>query len=435
MTFRIVSLGCVKNQVDAEIMDGVLRRLGWQAVQSGSDWVLVNTCGFIRSAQEESLAVTQALLDAGERVVLTGCLSQRWAHALLKAYPKLAGCFGNRRPELIGEFLLHRLSRGERVWLPEAEGADVDEAYRDRPLHGLPFVAFVKLSEGCDHRCAYCAIPLIRGPQRDRPQAAVLREVEALLARGVREINLVAHDLASWGGGLVELVKTLDRWPGRWWLRLLYLYPERFPLSLVDLLAEANHLVPYFDLPIQHGSPTVLKRMGRSPQGPSLLLDLAARLRQRRPEVALRTTFIAGYRGETEEEFQQLVDFQGQLEPDWAGIFPYSHEEGTPAFGAIDLGPLPPSGVVKKRVRRFERLQMAITRRRLEARLGTRVEVLVEERLEGTSTVLARAPFQAPEVDGLVVVTGTAAQPGDFLDVELQAVRGVDLLARPLNPL
>ncbi len=432
MRFHLVNLGCAKNQVDAEIMAGALREAGWIRTESPkeADVTLINTCGFIRDAQKESLDTLLAHVEDGAQVVATGCLSQRWARALLEGIPQLAGCFGNRRPEAIVEFLSERLPRGERIWIPDAEHADLDRAYRSRPLEGLSFVAFVKVSEGCDHHCTYCAIPLIRGRRRDRPFEAVLSEIRELLHRGVKEINLVAHDLANWGGGLTRLVQTLEDWPGEWWLRLLYIYPENFPEDLVPLFRHSRHLVPYLDIPFQHGSPSLLRRMGRKSH-PQQLIDLVRRLRREVPELALRTSFITGFRGETEAEFEELLRFQEEAAPDWAGIFAYSHEEGTAAWRNTHLGRLPPARVAAARKRVFEERQLRITQAALEKRLGQSVRILLEERLEGTRTFLGRAFFQAPDVDGLTMVrfVGDLPQPGSFAVARLVEVRGVDLIA------
>jgi len=432
MTYFIVNLGCVKNQVDAEIMDGALRQAGWEPSPEPqkAQVILVNTCGFIREAQRESIQILQECLDVGPKVIGTGCLSQRWARSLMSALPNLAGCFGNRRPEAIVEFLTERLPRGERIWLPDAEGADLDRAYRERPLQGLPFIAYVKISEGCDHHCTYCAIPQIRGRQRDRPKDAILREVDSFLSKEVKEINLVAHDLASWGEGLVDLVRKLDAFPGEWWLRLLYIYPENFPEELIEVMAQSRHLVPYLDIPFQHGSPAVLRRMGRKTD-PQQSLELIHRLRQQIPQLAVRTTFITGFRGETEEEFQELLAFHRQLAPEWAGIFAYSHEEGTSAWNNTKLGCLPPSKIVLQRKKRFEQQQQDLTLQALTQFINQETAVLVEEKMEGTRTVLGRTCFQAPDVDGLTLVRWEhqAPEPGQFIKVRITGVRGVDLTA------
>lgn len=433
MKFHLVNLGCAKNQVDAEIMAGSLQEAGWERVSSPeeADFTLINTCGFIRDAQKESIDTLLEHLGDGTQVVATGCLSQRWARALLEGIPQLAGCFGNRRPEAIVEFLTRKLPAGNRVWLPEADQADLDRAYRLRPLEGLPFVAYVKVSEGCDHHCTYCAIPLIRGPKRDRPFDAVLSEIRELLNRGVKEINLVAHDLANWGGNLGRLVETLEQWPGEWWLRLLYIYPENFPKDLIPLFRHSRHLVPYLDIPFQHGSAAMLRRMGRR-SDPQQLIDLVRHLRQEIPSLALRTTFITGFRGETDKEFEDLLQFQQDVAPDWAGIFAYSHEEGTAAWRTPSLGPLPPARVVAERKRVFEERQQLLTQTALARRVGQQVSILIEEALVGTRSFLGRASFQAPDVDGLTTVrfSKSLPTPGSFVRAKIEGVRGVDLIAQ-----
>ncbi len=437
-TFYIEQLGCAKNQVDGEIMAGALLAKGWEAAgeASSAGVVLVNTCGFIQSAQEESLQTLLAFTQEHDCVVATGCLSQRWAENLTENIPELAGCFGNRKPEDIGTFLEEKLPAGFKVWRPEGNDADTDLVYRQRPLHGFPFSAYVKISEGCDHHCTYCAIPLIRGHQRDRPLKAVAAEVENLLARGVKEINLVAHDLANYGPGLISLIKLLDTYKGKWWLRLLYIYPETFPLEILDLMKTNTHLVRYLDIPFQHGSDSLLKIMGRKSRRKDLE-NLVSKIRFELPDLALRTTFITGFRGESKADFQELLEFQKTIQPEWSGIFAYSPQEGTPAeLNPKTMGKLPPKSKVLERKNAFEEAQNLITAGRLSRFIGSIVEVLIEELLEERGTALGRTPFQAPDVDGLTVVRLTRsplAKPGDIIKVFLEGVTGVDLRGREIN--
>jgi ribosomal protein S12 methylthiotransferase len=288
----------------------------------------------------------------------------------------------------------------------------------------------LKIAEGCDNRCSYCAIPLIRGPLASRSRAEILAEAEELLARGVRELILVAQDLASFGldrgaGELPALLRELARSGGEFWLRLLYIHPDHFPGEILELAASDPRLLPYFDLPFQHASPAVLSRMGRrgSSEG---YLALISRIRERLPDAVLRSTFLVGFPGETEEDFRRLLEFQQAAQLDWAGVFAYSREEGTPAYAL--------SGRVSRRLAGerkalIEQAQVPITRARLERHLGRVLPVLIEEPVLGEALSLGRAYLQAPEVDGLVVVRASGLQAGSLHRVRIERLAGVDLEA------
>ena len=442
--FFLENLGCAKNQVDAEIMIAALEAAGWELTddpQSAST-ILVNTCGFIEPAKQESINVTLEHIDAvpSARVVMTGCLSQRYPEELAAEIPELAGVFGNRAPARIVEFLSGLDLGGPRTMVPSG-GL---EAHRRTHLLSFPGSAFVKVSEGCDNRCTFCAIPLIRGAMRSKPLDDVIVEIRDLLDRGIREINLVAQDLASYGRDLDgaspdELLRQISALDGEFWVRLLYVYPERFPSSFFPILRDDARLLPYFDIPFQHASRDVLRRMGR-PGSSESYHALIRTIRAELPDAVLRSTLLVGFFGESTAAFDELLAFQEEAALDWLGVFPYSPEEGTPAMrGAPDLDVSPQ--VALERAALLEERQRAITHARMERFVGTDLDVLVEELVPDEPLAIGRCYAQAPDVDGSVVVhvpdegvtSGSArVSPGEFVRCRIVRRNGLDLEAVPL---
>ncbi len=455
-TFFLENLGCAKNQVDAEIMIAALEATGWRrcAEAGEASVILVNTCGFIGPAKQESIDVALGFLSEypEARVVLAGCLSQRYPDDLASGIPELAGVFGNRAPARIVE-LLDSIAAGTAPGLEDAQARDTGprvlvptvgrdgspglESHTRSSLLSLPGSAYVKVSEGCDNRCAFCAIPMIRGRSRSKPIEAVLGEIDALLDRGIREINLVAQDLAAYGrdqpgSSPQELLRAVSRRQGRFWVRLLYVYPDHFPDSFFPLLQADSRLLPYFDVPFQHASAAVLRRMGRpgSSQG---YLELVRRIRAALPDAVIRSTFLVGFFGESEDDFRELLEFQQQAELDWLGVFPYSPEEGTPAMRGDPPLDVPPA-LASRRAAEVERRQREITHARMERFAGRELDVLVEELVPGEPLALGRCYAQAPEVDGSVVVNAPegSLRPGAFTRCRIIRRNGLDLEAVPL---
>lgn len=434
-------------------MIAALERAGWTRANDpeDADTILVNTCGFIEPAKEESITTTLGFLEAypRSRVVMTGCLSQRYPEELAAEIPELAGVFGNRAPARVPEFLADLDAGGERVRIPSS-GL---EAHERTHLLSFPGSAFVKVSEGCDNRCSFCAIPLIRGSHRSKPMDAILAEVRSLLDRGVVEINLVAQDLASYGKDLPEatpeeLLRRISALPGDFWVRLLYVYPERFPDSFFPILRADPRLLPYFDIPFQHASAKVLRGMGR-PGDAGRYLALVRRIRHELPDAVIRSTLLVGFFGETDEAFEELLAFQRQADLDWLGVFPYSPEEGTPAMRG---DPKPEVGrkLAERRARTVEERQREITERRMDRFVGRDLDVLVEELVPEEPLAIGRCYAQAPEVDGAVVVhvpeeeleadggaadadaTALRVVPGRFVRCRIVKRNGLDLEAVPL---
>jgi ribosomal protein S12 methylthiotransferase len=442
MTFTIESLGCAKNQVDSELLIAELERSGlqWASEADRADAVIVNTCGFITSAKEESIRTALQLKQRypAKKVILAGCLVQRYGAVLSQALEELDGFVGLFDPQGIRELLVpvapgceRRAERGRQPGGAEHIGRGAERGRqpgRRERLLSYPGSAYLKIAEGCGNRCSYCAIPLIRGPLASRTRAEILGEAEDLLARGVRELVLIAQDLGSFGMDrgapeLPSLLRDLARIGGEFWVRLLYIHPDHFPEEILELQAADPRLLPYFDLPFQHASPNVLSRMGRRGSSETYLA-LIRRIRARLPDAVLRSTFLVGFPGETEEDFHRLLEFQQAAELDWVGVFAYSREEGTPAYGF--------RGRVSRRLAQsrkaqVEQAQVPITARRLERHLGRTLPVLIEEPVNGETLSLGRAYLQAPEVDGLVVVRAASLPPGSLHRVRLERLAGVDL--------
>ncbi len=419
-SFYIESLGCAKNQVDSELMIAALQGAGWQLAAGPSDAevIIVNTCGFIAAAKSESIETSLELKarNPGRKVVMVGCLSERYGEELREQLPEIDAFLGNKDPAAI-------------VALVEgsARPAAAARPYERQHLLSFPGSAYVKIAEGCGNRCTYCAIPLIRGDLASREPDAIVTEIRGLLDRGVRELILIAQDLGSYGKdlgttGLVDLLSSISRLEGGFWVRMLYIHPEHFPDGVLDLVASDERFLPYFDLPLQHASPSILRAMGRRGD-PERNLELLSGIRARLPRAAIRSTFLVGFPGETEEDFDRLLAFQEQARLDWMGAFTYSREEDTRAYS---LPGRVTKAVAEKRKSEVELRQVPITERALDARVGETMDVLVEEPVEGEQMSIGRGYLQAPDVDGLVVVR-RRLPAGSMARVRITRRNGVDL--------
>ncbi|HVF13950.1 MAG TPA: 30S ribosomal protein S12 methylthiotransferase RimO [Acidimicrobiales bacterium] len=421
-TFWLETLGCPKNQVDSDKLVGTLTADGMSAASrpEDADLVVVNTCAFIEPARKESIDTVLALADvrrAGARLVVTGCMAERYGSELAEALPEVDAVVGFGVPITL---TLGRPPMGAVVDPVPVDVARLDLLNLPRPRSEAPW-AYVKVAEGCDRTCGFCAIPSFRGKQRSRTEESILEEVEALQAE---EIVLVAQDLASYGrdvgrkGAIVPLVEAVAARVRR--VRLLYLYPSELDDRLVDTICATG--VPYFDLSLQHVSKPLLRRMRRWGDGDRFLRRIAS-IRDREPDAAFRTSFIVGYPGETEDDHDLLLRFLEDAQLDWAGFFAYSAEAGTHAAtldGAVD------EAVVAERMRELGELQDSITLGRREELVGSAIEVLVDEPGVG------RSHREAPEIDGVVNLTGGFAT-GTFATVTVTGAAGVDLEATDLG--
>jgi ribosomal protein S12 methylthiotransferase len=424
MKVAVVTLGCDKNTVDSERYVASLADRGAEYTPNLEDAevILVNTCGFIDAAKKESIdALVEAgrLKDSGrcKAVVGIGCMVQRHKDELIEALPEVDVFLGSAEVDrLIPEL--------EERGLLGAE--DVPQVHPGVRLFtgGLPHVRYLKISEGCDHGCAFCAIPLMRGKHRSFALDDIVREAQLLEAQGVRELNLVAQDLAHYGRdkrgeglGLPDVLQALLSETTIPWIRMLYVYSAGLTPRLLELMATERRIVPYLDMPIQHGSDAVLARM-RRPERQRTIRERVARIRDTVPDVAIRTTCIVGFPGETDADFETLLAFLEEIQFDRVGAFTYSPQEGTRAAEMDDDVPEP---VKLERLERLNELQRLITGDRYEARIGQTVRALVD-RVDDEQTQ-ARTVWQADDIDGVTyIVDGPALTPGSFVDVRLDAV-------------
>jgi ribosomal protein S12 methylthiotransferase len=429
------SLGCAKNQVDSEVMLGSLVLGGYTIAEDLADAqvAVVNTCSFIEAAREESIEAILSLAarkQEGELValVVAGCLPQRYGRDLARELPEVDAFVGTGEFQHIAPILDEVLEGGGRGVYVDAGRTHLYDEQSPRLLIGSRHSAYVKIAEGCDRVCAFCAIPGIRGRFQSRTLESVVAEARALGREGVRELNVVSQDTCSWGKDiygrprLPELACALDRIEGVDWVRFLYLYPSAVTDALIDVLASGERVLPYIDVPLQHASDRMLKAMRRGTT-PNRQRRLLARVRERIPDVVIRTTFIVGFPGETDEDFEELCEFVRESRFDRVGVFRYSDEEGTRAETLADKVPV---GVARARYRRLMELQRDIMRKGLEAHVGRRVRVLVESGSGGFST--GRLWSQAPEVDGMVLLKGDA-RVGEMVDATVTGVRSSDLEA------
>jgi ribosomal protein S12 methylthiotransferase len=436
---HFVSLGCPKNQLDTEVMLGALALDGFAIAEDleDADVAVVNTCAFIESAREESI---QAILDVADHresgrlraLLVTGCMPQRYGDELAKELPEVDAFIGTglypRVPAILEDVLEGR-SRGVYV---EARRTHLSDHTAPRVLIGPGHSAYVKTSEGCDRVCAFCAIPGIRGRFQSRTAESLVAECRDLAAAGVLEVNLVAQDQTSWGKDLPgrpklsELLSALDGVDGLEWIRLLYVYPTAVTDPLLEVMAGAKRVLPYVDVPLQHAADPVLRAMKRGVTA-ERQWKLVERLREALPDLTLRTTFLVGFPGETEADFEALVDFVRAARFDRVGVFRYSDEEGTAAF---DLPNKVPRAVARERHRHLLSVQREIMAEKLSALVGSEQRLLVDR--AHLHTAEARLASQAPEIDGGVVVKGNV-ETGRMVRARITGVRdGVDLEAEAL---
>lgn len=428
----VISLGCDKNRVDSERLIRYLTDAGFEITneEDKAQVLIVNTCAFIASARREAVETILSTAEnkkSGdcEKLIVSGCLPVKHLAELEEGLPEVDAFIGTanygRLPEIIA-----RLYAGERV--SDTEETDpFNGAARtlSTPMH----YAYLKIAEGCDNRCTYCTIPAIRGAYRSRDFASLVAEAEGLAESGVKELILVAQDTTRYGsdlgGGenLAGLVRRLHEIEGLEWIRLMYLYPESVTDELISVMAELPKVCKYADIPMQHISDGILKRMGRRTGGADIK-DLITRMRKRMPELSVRSSFIVGFPGETEEEFRELLEFLTEYRLNNAGFFGYSREEGTPAYR---LPGQVPRGVIRRRLSEAGRRQKEIVRDINSGLVGRTVRVLYEGIDYGKGKLYGRTEWNAPEVDGLVYFDSAFADVGSFCEVEIRRAKDYDL--------
>ena len=439
-----MSLGCPKNLVDSEVMMGLLARQGYELTtdSQSADVLVVNTCGFIDSARQESVDTILEMAQLKEtgnlkRLVVAGCLVERYREELQREIPEIDALIGvNQLKEI--ETVVEPF--GRRSLPVYSEGASVPELYlydetTPRLRATAPYTAYVKIAEGCDHTCAFCIIPKLRGVFRSRSPESIIREVEMLAAQGVKEFVLISQDTTTYGSdlalkdGLARLVASIADVKGVEWVRFLYCYPTAITDELLRVMAERPNVCKYFDIPLQHASRRVLQRMKRGGTRASYE-RLIERIRERVPGVAVRTTFIVGFPGEREEDFEELVDFVRAVEFDRVGVFTYSDEENS---AAVELDEKVDQQVARKRERRLMKEQARISRRKNRKLVGQRVKVLLEGKSKESDLLLeGRMETQAPEIDGSILINdapeGADVRPGEFVTVEITEAHEHDLI-------
>lgn len=433
----IVNLGCAKNVVDAEEMLGVLAEHGYTltADTSRADAIIINTCGFIASAKEESLSAIRDAIRWKRRrrakVIVAGCLSQRYGQKLLEQVPDVDALIGVGQMARIHEVVERTLSSDQLVvehTPPQHRWARTGT----RVLSTAPWSAYLKISEGCDHQCTFCAIPAFRGGHVSKPIERVLAEAEDLARRGVKEVNLIAQDTTQYGFDLTgkqmlpHLLRELSAMNAFRWIRVLYCYPSRLTDQVINAFASTPGVLPYVDLPLQHADDEILRAMMR-PIGREKYIELIRRLREANPDMTVRSTFIVGFPGETDQHFANLLSFLEEAQLDRVGAFIFSPEDGTPAE---KLPNRVPQRVAQERYDRLMRLQARISLMRNRAWIGREMEVLVEAAHPSQRNLwIARSFRDAPEVDGVVLVRGRNLQPGTFVQVTITDATTYDLIA------
>jgi ribosomal protein S12 methylthiotransferase len=438
----MVSLGCPKNLVDAEVMLGVLSRQEYEITmnEKDADVIIVNTCSFIKEAKQESI---DAILDLAERkhdgrchtLIVSGCLPQRYQEELAKELPEVDIFIGTGDYPRIAEILA------------ESSGSDGQLRYIGDPdfiydetlprLNSSPaWYSYLKIGEGCSNRCSYCIIPELRGAYRSRPVDSLVAEAERLVARGVKEINVISQDITRYGSDLAEgatletLVRRLVDIDGLRWIRLLYAYPDGITDDLIKMIRDEPKVCKYLDIPIQHISDRVLKAMKRR-STEQQIRDLIAKLRVEIPGIALRTSLIVGFPGETVEDFNNLTHFVEQIQFDRLGVFCYSKEEGTPA---AEMPEQVTERVKRERYRKLMRSQARLSFRRNRALIGTTEQVIVEGYSEETELLLkGRSSRQAPDIDGQVYITSGTADVGDIVSLKITDSSDYDLIGEILE--
>jgi ribosomal protein S12 methylthiotransferase len=476
MKIGFVSLGCPKNLVDGEVMLGIARDAGHEITTdaSGADVLVVNTCAFIDSAKQESI---DAILEMAaqkrdgqcSRLVVTGCLAERYRDELRKEIPEIDAVLGTGEvPEILTAIgappgmrgagcgirqdktvpvTFFRSSPAQRDRIPDpgsripapAPPTYIYDADTPRLLTTPKHFAYVKIAEGCDYTCAFCIIPTLRGGYRSRAAESIVREARRLAAQGVRELLLISQDTTFYGidrgerGALARLLRELNAIDGLEWIRLLYLYPTTITDDVLDAMAECEKVCRYVDLPLQHAAAAVLKRM-RRPGNRKTYDKLLARIRERVPDVTLRTTLIVGFPGETEADFGELEAFVADTRFDHVGVFTYSHEDGTRAYAFADDVP---AAVKRKRRNALMARQKKIVAASQRSRIGSEVQVLIDGRSPEHELVLqGRLEGQAPDIDPVVFLTDCAAEayaPGQLIRAKIVGARGYDVIAMPVG--
>jgi len=441
----MISLGCPKNAVDTEYLLGDLVNTGYEITtrQEEADVLVVNTCGFIESAKRESvdaiLEMAQLKTDGKcRKLIVTGCLSERYSDELLKEIPEIDHIFGvNQYPRLKQVLREPDPSSGMTEARNQMNGpAEYFEPYANRILTTPHYSAYLKIAEGCSNKCAFCIIPKMRGNIRSQPLASLVTEARQLAENGVRELNLISQDTTMYGldlrmkNGLVRLLRSLVEVRGIEWIRLFYCYPTFIDTELIEFIAAESRVCSYIDVPLQHTHDEMLARMKRQ-EREKTVRSMLEEIRSKIPGVALRTTFITGFPGETEAHFRHMLDFVQETRFDHVGAFTYSHEEGTTAYDYPDDVPLK---VKQERKDELLKVQKEISLQKNQSKIGEVYPVLVEGcDSEESYLVTGRLPTQAPEIDGQVIIEASDVEPGQIVPMRIIAATDYDVVATRID--
>ena len=427
-TIAISHLGCEKNRIDSEHMLGLLAQAGYQVDSNEelADYVIVNTCSFIQAAREESVRTLVELAEADKKIVITGCMAQHFQGELLEELPEAVAVVGSGDYNKIVE-VVERTQTGERVEEVTPEPVFIADETVPRYRTTAEGIAYLRVAEGCDYRCAFCIIPHLRGKQRSRSLESIVAEAESLASQGVREIILISQITTNYGVDLygkpmlAELLIELGKVDVPW-IRIHYAYPTGLTPAVLAAIRDTPNVLPYLDLPLQHSHPEILRAMNRPWQG-RVNDAIIERIKQELPQAVLRTTFIVGFPGETEEHFQHLVDFVKRHQFDHVGVFTFSPESETPAYTMENQ--VPPE-IAEERRDILMQVQQPIADAKNSSCVGKQVDVLIEQEHPGTGLLVGRSARFAPEVDGLVYVRGEAAL-GSIVSVNITAADVYDL--------
>lgn len=426
----LISHGCAKNLVDSELMLGTLAQNGYEITlnENESDIVIVNTCSFIHDAEKESVDSILEMVNEGKKVIIAGCLAQKHGDELKKAIPEIAAMVGTTEFTKIVDVIKSLETNGEYIQEVNTRPEYIYPENIERQQITVGSSSYIKIADGCNYRCGYCIIPYLRGDYRSRRMENIIDEAKALVKKGVTEIILIAQDTTSYGIDLYkkpmlpELLRELNKIEGLGWIRIMYAYPTQMKDDLLDAIAECDKVVKYVDIPLQHSHPDMLKRMNR----PAFdYREMIENIRKRIPDVAIRTAFIVGYPGETEEEFEHLYNFVKDMKFNKMGVFEYSREKGTPSY---DMKPRIPKKVMTERRNKLMELQQGISKTINESFIGKTLPCIIESYTD-EGYVVARTPNDAPEVDGVVYIkTEEPLVPGDIENIKIIDCDEYDLI-------
>ncbi len=433
-TIAISHLGCEKNRIDTEHMLGLLVEAGYgvDTNEELADYVIVNTCSFIEAAREESVRTLVELAEANKKIVITGCMAQHFQSQLLEELPEAVAVIGTGDYHKIVN-VLERVEQGERVQQVSLEPTYIADETTPRYRTTTEGVAYLRVAEGCDYRCAFCIIPYLRGNQRSRTIESIVTEAKQLASQGVKEIILISQITTNYGldiygkPKLAELLRALGKVDVPW-IRMHYAYPTGLTSDVIDAIKETPNVLPYLDLPLQHSHPEILRTMNRPWQG-RVNDGIIERIKTALPSAVLRTTFIVGFPGETEAHFQHLLEFVERHEFDHVGVFTFSKEEGTPADKLPDQLP---QSVMDERRHRVMELQQPISQTKNQQEVGKIVDVLIEQENPESGELIGRSGRFSPEIDGQIYVKGEA-KLGTIVPVAIHSADAYDLYGQIVN--